>query len=103
MARVLDEVWGGPETLIVISSDLSHYLHYDEAREIDARTCAAIEQFEAGAITHDMACGATPVAGMLLAAKQHQLRVSTLDLRNSGDTAGSADFVVGYGAWAFIE
>lgn len=102
VSRVLDEFWGGPETLIVVSSDLSHYLHYDEARVIDARTCEAIEHLDYELIDHDMACGATPVAGLLLAAKRHGMQVTTLDLRNSGDTAGNGDFVVGYGAWMFI-
>ncbi len=101
--QVLEALWGGPETLIVISSDLSHYLKYDDARTIDARTSAAIERLDPSEISHDMACGATPVSGLLLAARHHGLKVSTLDLRNSGDTAGNGDFVVGYGAWAFYE
>lgn len=99
--QVLEALWGGPETLIVISSDLSHYLKYDEARAIDAVTCEAIEHLDASKIRHDMACGATPVAGLLLAAKRHGMTVTTLDLRNSGDTAGDRDVVVGYGAWMF--
>jgi len=102
VSRVLDALWGGPETLIVISSDLSHYLKYDEARAIDAVTCQAIEDFDAGQINHDMACGATPVAGLLIAARQRGLKVTTLDLRNSADTAGDGAFVVGYGAWMFV-
>lgn len=101
--QLLEALWGGPETLIVISSDLSHYLKYDEARAIDAITCAAIERLDAGELSHEMACGATPVAGLLLAARRHGLKVSTLDLRNSGDTAGNGDFVVGYGSWLFHE
>ena len=103
VAQVLEALWGGPETLIVISSDLSHYLHYDEARAIDAHTCAAIERLDASRISHDMACGATPVAGLLLAAKRRDMSVTTVDLRNSGDTAGNGDFVVGYGSWLFHE
>ncbi len=103
VANVLDALWDGPETLIVISSDLSHYLQYEEARAVDARTCDAIEKLDADVITHDMACGATPIAGMLLTAQRRDLQVTTVDLRNSGDTAGSGDFVVGYGAWVFTE
>lgn len=103
VAQVLEALWGGPETLIVISSDLSHYLPYGEAQAIDAVTCEAIEQLDAGGLSHDMACGATPVAGLLLAASRRKLRVSTLDLRNSGDTAGDKGAVVGYGAWSFCE
>lgn len=102
VSEVLDALWGGPETLIVVSSDLSHYLHYDDARAIDAVTCRAIERLDARLINHDMACGATPIAGLLIAAKHHGMNVTTLDLRNSGDTAGNRDFVVGYGAWMFV-
>ena len=101
VAQVLDVLWGGPETLIVVSSDLSHYRSYDDAREIDAVTSRAIESFDEKRINHDMACGATPVSGLLVAAKRHGLHVTRLDLRNSGDTAGDRDFVVGYGAWTF--
>jgi AmmeMemoRadiSam system protein B len=101
VSKVIDALWGGPETLIVISSDLSHYLPYDDARAIDAVTCRAIEHLDARLINHDMACGATPIAGLLIAAKRHGMNVTTLDLRNSGDTAGDRDFVVGYGAWMF--
>ena len=103
VADLLDAVWNGPETLIVISSDLSHYRPYAAAREIDAVTCDAIEHFEAFSISHDMACGATPVAGLLFAARRRGLTVTTLDLRNSGDTNGDKAAVVGYGAWAFTE
>jgi AmmeMemoRadiSam system protein B len=101
VSRVLDALWGGTETLIVISSDLSHFLQYDDARSIDAVTCEAIENLDAGQIRREMACGATPVAGLLIAARRHGMAVTTLDLRNSGDTAGNSGPVVGYGAWAF--
>jgi len=101
VSQVLDALWGGPETLIVVSSDLSHYLSYDAAQEIDAITCRAIESLDEKQINHEMACGATPVGGLLVAAKRHGLDVTTLDLRNSGDTAGDCDSVVGYGAWIF--
>jgi len=102
VSQVLDALWGGPETLIVISSDLSHYLKYDEARAIDTVTCQAIEDLDAGQINHDMACGATPVAGLLIAAKRRSMKVTTLDLRNSADTSGNRGLVVGYGAWMFV-
>lgn len=102
VSQVLDKLWGGPETLIVVSSDLSHYLKYEEARAIDAVTCQAIEDLDAAQINHDMACGATPVAGLLIAAERRGMKVTTLDLRNSADTAGDRDFVVGYGAWMFV-
>ena len=98
VAQVLDTVWGGDETLIVISSDLSHYHDYDTARQRDRRTCEAIESLRPEAIGFEDACGRNPLNGLLHAAKQHGLAVATLDLRNSGDTAGPRDRVVGYGA-----
>ena len=99
VAEVIEILWGGPETLIVISSDLSHFLDYQHAQQLDAATCAAIEQLQPEAITQNGACGRRPVQALLLLAKQRDLPVVTLDLRNSGDTAGSKDRVVGYGAW----
>ncbi len=103
VADVLERLWGGPETLIVISSDLSHYLPYETARGRDQETCAAIERFAADEISHADACGAKPVGGLLLAARRHGLGIATLDLRNSGDTAGDKHQVVGYGAWVLVE
>ncbi len=100
VAELLERLWGGDETLIVISSDLSHYLPYDEARALDAATCAAIESLDAAAIGEDQACGRVPVLGLIEIARRRGLRVETLDLRNSGDTAGDRRRVVGYGAWA---
>ena len=102
VAQVLERLWGGPETLIVISSDLSHYLPYDEAARIDAATARAIVGFDTD-ISHEQACGATPVAGALLVAQRHGLNARRLDLRNSGDTAGGKGRVVGYGSFAFSE
>ena len=102
VARVLDALWGGEETLIVISSDLSHYLDYDSATAMDAATSRSIEKFETD-IDHTAACGATPVQGLLIAARKRGLRIETLDLRNSGDISGDRDFVVGYGAWVLYE
>jgi AmmeMemoRadiSam system protein B len=102
-ADVLDALWGGPETLIVVSSDLSHYLDYQACRRLDERTCAAIERLDPVALSPEQACGAAPVNGLLAAARRRGLRVKTLDLRNSGDTAGPRHRVVGYGAWAFWE
>lgn len=100
VAQLLDALWDGDETLIVVSSDLSHYLDYESAMQRDRETCSAIERLDPTAIGHDDACGATPVAGLLLAAKHRGVGIRTLDLRNSGDTAGGRDRVVGYGAWA---
>jgi AmmeMemoRadiSam system protein B len=101
VAEVLEILWGGEETLIVISSDLSHYLPYDMAKRLDGATAQAIMQNQP--VSHEQACGGTPVNGLLLAARHHHLTPYLLDLRNSGDTAGSKDRVVGYGAFAFTE
>jgi AmmeMemoRadiSam system protein B/AmmeMemoRadiSam system protein A len=100
VAEVIEKLWGGDETLIIISSDLSHYHDYDEARAIDGGTARSILDFSTD-LDHEQACGATPVAGMLLAARHHGLSAELLDLRNSGDTAGGRDRVVGYGSFAF--
>ena len=102
-AQVLDRLWGGPDTVLVISSDLSHYEPYDRAREHDATTAAAIERLDAARFGPRDACGYLPIGELLAAAARRGLRVARLDLRNSGDTAGSRDQVVGYGAWAFCE
>lgn len=102
VAEVIEKLWGGEETLIVVSSDLSHYHPYDEARAIDRATARAILDFSAD-IDHEQACGATPVAGLLLAARRHGLNVELLDLRNSGDTAGGRGRVVGYGSFALWD
>ncbi|TMG77773.1 MAG: AmmeMemoRadiSam system protein B [Betaproteobacteria bacterium] len=100
VAEVLEHLWGGDETLFVISSDLSHYHSYEAARRIDGATVQAILGFDAG-ISHEQACGATPVAGALIAARRKGLAPKLLDCRNSGDTAGGKDQVVGYASFAF--
>jgi MEMO1 family protein len=102
VCRVLERLWGGPETLIVVSSDLSHYLPYDAARRRDHDTAAAILELDATLVPEE-ACGAAPINGLLTYARTHGLRVEGIDLRNSGDTAGPRDRVVGYGAFAFHE
>lgn len=99
VAGVLERLWGGAETLVVISSDLSHYHAYDDARRIDAATVRAIVACDAG-LSHEQACGATPLAGALLAARSRGLAPRLLDCRNSGDTAGGKDRVVGYASFA---
>lgn len=103
VAAVLELLWGGDETVIIISSDLSHYHEYAAAREIDAVTTHAIEHLQLEIIGHHQACGCMPVKGLLHIARQKHLQVKTLDVRNSGDTAGSRDRVVGYGAYAFLS
>jgi len=101
VAEVLERLWGGDETLIVVSSDLSHYLDYESARGMDAHTTRAIEALEPEQIGYHHACGRVPVSGLLMVARRRHLEAITLDLRNSGDTAGPRDQVVGYGAYAF--
>jgi AmmeMemoRadiSam system protein B len=100
VGEVLERLWGGPETLIVISSDLSHYHDYQTARRMDAVTSRAIESLRFEDLDFDAACGRVPVSGLLYVARQRGLSIRTLDLRNSGDTAGPRDQVVGYGAYA---
>jgi hypothetical protein len=102
MARVLDLLWGGDETLIVVSSDLSHYLPYDAARARDGDTARAILGLDPTLVPEE-ACGAAPINGLLALARRKGLTPELVDLRNSGDTAGSRDRVVGYGAFAFHE
>jgi hypothetical protein len=101
VAEVLEALWGGPETLIVVSSDLSHYYDYDTARRLDRETTQAIEELRPEGLGRESACGRIPTRGLLVAARRHGLSARTLDLRNSGDTAGSRDEVVGYGAYVF--
>jgi AmmeMemoRadiSam system protein B len=101
VAEVLERLWGGPETLIVISSDLSHYHDYETAKRMDRQTSDAIEKLKSEAIHSEDACGCVPLTGLLTLARKRGLHASTIDLRNSGDTAGPKDRVVGYGAYVF--
>lgn len=101
VAEVLARVWGGEETLIVISSDLSHYHDYLTAQRMDQVTSDAITTLHPERLDYEDACGRIPVQGLLLEAKRVGLRGELVDLRNSGDTAGSKDQVVGYGAYTF--
>lgn len=100
VAGVLEAAWGGDETLIVVSSDLSHYMPYSAAQALDAETCQRVLAFDTH-IGHTEACGATPIRGLLKAAQRHGLQPRLLDLRNSGDTAGDKMRVVGYASFAF--
>ncbi len=100
--EVIERLWGGPETLFVISTDLSHYHPYEEARAIDQATLARIASFDTD-INHEEACGATPLNGFLAAARAHGLSIRLLGANNSGDTAGGKDRVVGYSAFALYE
>lgn len=99
VVAVLERAWGGPETLIVISTDLSHYHAYEIAQQLDAKTAAAIVAGDAMAIGDDDACGSRPLRGLLQLAGERGMTIERVDLRNSGDTAGDRNRVVGYGAF----
>jgi hypothetical protein len=102
VAQVLERLWGGPETLIVISTDLSHYHAYDEARRIDHATIGRIASL-ASDLDHDEACGATPLNGLLAVARRKSLAIRLLSACNSGDTAGGKGQVVGYSSFGLYE
>jgi len=99
VAEVLELLWGGKETLIVISSDLSHFHDYETACAMDKKTSQAIVNLQPEAIGYDDACGRNPIKGLLHLARQHHYSVQMIDLKNSGDTADSKDQVVGYGSY----
>jgi AmmeMemoRadiSam system protein B len=101
IVAALERVWTGPETVVVVSSDLSHYLSYDAARARDLHTANAIVSGDVEAIAPDDACGAHALRGFLRLAEARGLAARVLDLRSSGDTAGPRDRVVGYGAFAW--
>ncbi len=100
VSRVVAALWGGQETLIVVSSDLSHFHDYDVARKLDAEAAMNVELLRPDRIDGTYACGHRPLAGVLTQARKRDLRVTALDVRNSGDTYGNRDRVVGYGAFA---
>lgn len=102
-ARTLDVAWNGAGTLVLISTDLSHYLDYGQAAARDRMTARAIETLSPSDIDVDGVCGHAPLGGLLETARRRRMGIERLDLRNSGDTAGNRDRVVGYGAWALYE
>lgn len=99
VARAIDVLWGGGETAVIVSSDLSHHLDARTARRRDRATADAIVSLDASRLGPDDACGARPVAGLLVALRRRGMRLACVDLRNSADTAGDPDRVVGYGAF----
>ena len=101
VAKILEQLWQSQNTLIVVSSDLSHYESYNTARVLDKKTSDNIENLDNDAIQYNDACGRNPVNGLIEFARNHHLTARTVDLRNSGDTAGPKDKVVGYGAYVF--
>jgi AmmeMemoRadiSam system protein B len=102
VAALIESEWGDARTLLVISTDLSHYLPYASARTEDQATARKILSLRSD-LRGDQACGCYPLNGMLLAAHRRDMKIETRDLRNSGDTAGPQDRVVGYGAFALYE
>ncbi|MBX2867927.1 MAG: AmmeMemoRadiSam system protein B [Acidiferrobacterales bacterium] len=103
VAECLSFLWGGEETLILISTDLSHFKAYDDATEIDAITSRAILNLNPNPITYEHACGQVGLRGLLSLSQKKKLKAVQLDVRNSGDTAQRKDQVVGYGSFAFLE
>jgi AmmeMemoRadiSam system protein B len=101
VAAALEQLWGGPETRIVVSSDLSHFHDCQTARRLDADTARAITELKPEALGEESACGRIPIKGLLEVARKRSLRPRLLDLRNSGETAGPRQGVVGYGAFEF--
>jgi AmmeMemoRadiSam system protein B len=103
VAGVMRALWGGDETVVIVSSDLSHYLPYDVGREEDVRTAARIVALDESPLSGEQACGAAGITGLLAVARERRLRPVLVDLRSSGDTAGPREGVVGYGAFAFYD
>ncbi|MFQ5508964.1 MAG: AmmeMemoRadiSam system protein B [Leptospirillia bacterium] len=103
VAEVLEVVWGGDETLVVVSSDLSHYLTYEAAQAVDTRTAELVLTLRHEDLDHNRACGAAPLSGLLEVARRKGLTARLVDLRNSGDTEGDRERVVGYGAFVFTR
>ncbi len=103
VAGILQSVWADKDTLIVISTDLSHFHHYDLANEVDNKTAEAIHNFDITTIGPHQACGCRPLNGLLSLAKKKNLKMVNYALQNSADTAGDRDRVVGYGAWGLYE
>ena len=103
VAEVIELLWDLPGMLVLVSTDLSHYLPAGEARALDARTCEIVVAEDVAALEPEMACGHHPLAGLMLAVRRRGLVIRLLDLRNSSDTAGDPGQVVGYGAFAVVE
>lgn len=103
VSEVIEALWGGDETLIVISSDLSHFHSYEKAKQLDLDTAELIEAFKGAELPEHSACGRIPIRGTLHLARKFGMKIQRFDLRSSGDTAGGHDQVVGYGAWGLFE
>ena len=103
IGAILETLWGGVETLIVISSDLSHFHDYRTAQRMDLETAEYIERFEGEKLDYESACGLNPIRGLLTIAQKRQLRIRRVNLCNSGDSVGNKERVVGYGSWILTE
>ena len=103
VSQVLDALWGDDSTILIVSSDLSHYHDYETAHRLDGETSRVIQALESERIAPEDACGAVPIRGLLETAKRRGMEVKEVDLRNSGDTGGPRDRVVGYGSFLFYE
>jgi MEMO1 family protein len=101
--EILELLWDGDRTVIVVSSDLSHHYPYEEARRLDEAAARAIERLDGASLSPKSACGRNAIVGLLYSARQHGLNCQTVDLRSSGDTAGPRQRVVGYGSWVFLH
>lgn len=102
VANIIDDLWQPENTLLVVSSDLSHFHSYHEAQSIDKNTCSLIEHFEPS-LTPEQACGSTGINALLLVAKKRGYQLTRIDLKNSGDTAGDKEKVVGYVSYLISE
>ena len=103
VGQVLEALWGEEETLVVVSSDLSHYHDYETARRLDMATTRAIESLQKEPLQGEQACGCRPINGLLYVVRKLGLSIRAIDVRNSGDTAGARDRVVGYGAYVIEQ
>jgi MEMO1 family protein len=106
VAQVIERLWGGDDVLLVVSTDLSHFHAYDEANAIDHASCEQVLALD-GSLTHEQACGATPLNGLLSVARNRGLRIAQLEQCNSGDTGANTSAgrarVVGYASFALYE
>jgi len=103
VSAVIEEIWGGADTLLVISSDLSHNHPYEIAQKVDRQTARAIVEFDFSRLTADQACAYQAMRGFLKAAIRKEMRCSLLELRNSADASGDMSLVTGFGAFHFFE
>ena len=100
VAEILESVWEDPRNFVIISSDLSHFHSYADAKKLDRNTVDLIQNLDSQSLDTEFACGHYPICGLLNLARNRKLKIKALDIRSSGDTAGSKESVVGYGSFA---